>query len=113
MKTLKVFRVYVLHSYVVAYVPNYVVKDILTQPDPNGRNDRWISVLLEYDLEINKSKLLKGHMLAKLMAQSNCDLLGIDLITKISAKEDDGGSNLQVSQEFQSSPWYKDIIYVL
>ena len=32
--SLKDFRVYILHSPIVAYVPSAVVKDILTQPDP-------------------------------------------------------------------------------
>lgn len=31
---LKDFKVYILHSHIVAYVPSIVVKDILTQPDP-------------------------------------------------------------------------------
>ena len=100
MKTLKYFKVYVLHSHVVAYVLNYVVKDILTQPDPDGRRGIWIVVLLEYDLEIKPTKLVKGQGLAKFMEQSNCDLLGINFLIEISAEEDDGGENLQVSQEF-------------
>lgn len=96
----------------IAFVPNFVVKDILTQPDLDGRRGRWIVVLLEYDLEIKPTNLVKGHGLAKLMTQSNYDILRINLITKISdrlAEEE----TLQVSQEFLSSPWYKDIIYVL
>ena len=47
---LKDFRVYILHSHIVSYVPSIVVKDILTQPDPEGRRAKWIAVLLEYDL---------------------------------------------------------------
>ena len=42
VKTVKDFKVYVLHSHVMAYVPNVVVKDILTQHDPNGRRGKWI-----------------------------------------------------------------------
>ena len=65
---LKHFRVYILHSHIVAYVPSIVVKDILTQPDPEGRRAKWIVILLEYDLEIKHTKLIKGQGLAKLMA---------------------------------------------
>ena len=36
VKTLKDFRVYILHSHVIAYVPNSIVKGILSQPDPDG-----------------------------------------------------------------------------
>ena len=35
VKALKDFRVYILHSHIIAYVPNIVVKDILSQ-DPDG-----------------------------------------------------------------------------
>ena len=37
IKSLKDFRVYVLHSHVIAYVPSNAVKNILTQPDPKGK----------------------------------------------------------------------------
>ena len=33
VKTLKDFKVYILHSCVIVFVPNSVVKDILTQPN--------------------------------------------------------------------------------
>ena len=57
---LKDFRVYILHSHIVAYVPSIVVNDILTQPDIEGRRAKWIAILLEYDLEIKHTKLIKG-----------------------------------------------------
>ena len=71
VQTLKDFWVYILHSHIIAHVPIGVVKDILTQPDPEGRRGMWIVVLLEYDLEINPTKFIKGYGLAKIMAQSN------------------------------------------
>ena len=37
VKSLKDSRVYILHSHVIAFVPNNIVKDILTQVDPKGR----------------------------------------------------------------------------
>ena len=49
IRALKDFRIYILHSHTVAYVPSMVVKDILTQPDPDGRRAKWIAILLEYD----------------------------------------------------------------
>jgi hypothetical protein len=69
-----------LHSHFIAFVPNSAVKDILTQPNPEGRRAKWIVVLLEYDIEIKATKLVKGQGLEKLMAQSNFDLLGINFI---------------------------------
>jgi hypothetical protein len=67
VKALKEFRMYILHSHVIAYVPNNSVKDILTQPDPEGRRGKWIATMLEYDLEIKPTKLIKGQGLANLM----------------------------------------------
>ena len=60
IKALKYFRIYILHSHVVTYVSSSVVKRILTQPDPEWRRAKWISVLLEHDIEINPTKLIKG-----------------------------------------------------
>jgi hypothetical protein len=67
---------YILHSHVIAYVPNNSVKDILTQPDPEGRRGKWIVAMLEYDLEIKPMKLIKGQGLAKLMVQVRLRRLG-------------------------------------
>jgi hypothetical protein len=112
VKALKEFIIYILHSHIIAYVPNNSVKDILTQPDPEGRRGKWIVVLLEYDLEIKPTKLIKGQGLAKLMAQSNCDVLGINFIADLSTNSEEE-TVPQVSQKFLDSPWYVDIIYVL
>ena len=60
VQALKEFRVYILHSHTIAHVPTNVVKDILTQLDPEGKRGKWITVLLEYDLEIKSTKLIKG-----------------------------------------------------
>ena len=78
IKALKEFRVYILHSHVVAYVPYATVKDIMTRSYPDGRRAKWIVVLLEYDLEIKPTKIIKGQGLAKLMTQSNYDALEIN-----------------------------------
>ena len=59
VKALKDFRVYILHSHIIAYVPNIVVKDILSQ-DPDGKRGKWISIILDYELEIEPTKLIKG-----------------------------------------------------
>ena len=75
IKSLKDFRVYILHSHIIAYVPGNIVKGILTQSDLEGRRAKWIAVLFEYEIEINPTKLVKGQGLAKMMTKSNCDSL--------------------------------------
>jgi hypothetical protein len=86
VKALKYFRVYVLHSKVTAYVPSASVKDILIQPDIYERRGKWIAKILEFDLEIKPTKLIKGKGLSKLLAESNCKALGINFINACSRK---------------------------
>ena len=69
IKELKDFRVYILHSHIVA----------ITHLDPEGRRVKWIPILLECDLEIKHTKLVKGQGLDKLMTQSSIDFLEINL----------------------------------
>ena len=73
---------YILHSHTIAYVPNAAIKDVLVQTDPEGRRGKWIATMLEYDLAIKPTKLIKGQGLEKLMAQSNLRALDINLIAK-------------------------------
>jgi ribonuclease HI len=77
VKALKSFRVYVLHSEITAYVPNSAVKEILVQPDCEGKRGKWITKILEYNLTINPTQLIKGQGLAKLMTESNCRAIGL------------------------------------
>jgi hypothetical protein len=60
VKALKEFRVYIFHSHTIAYVPISSMKDILTHPDLEVKREKWIVVLLEYDLDIKPTKLIKG-----------------------------------------------------
>jgi hypothetical protein len=115
VKSLKDFRVYVLHSKVIAYVPSASVKEILIQPDIDGRRSKWIAKILEFDLEIKPTKLVKGQGLARLLAESNCKALGVNFINISSENQQvelsDKGS--QVSPPLAECTWYKDIIYFL
>jgi hypothetical protein len=56
--------------------------------------------------------MIKGQGLAKLMTQSNYDVLGINFIVDLSENSEEE-TIPQVSQKFLESPWYVDIIYVL
>ncbi len=75
MKALKSFRVYILHAEIIAYVPSSAVRDILVQPDSEGKRGKWIVKILEYNIEIKPTKLIKGQGLARLLADSNCRVL--------------------------------------
>ena len=71
---------YILHAKVLAYVPSAAVKDVLTQPDIDGKRAKWISKLFEFDIEVNPTKLVKCQGLAKIMAEENYDLLRMNFI---------------------------------
>lgn len=92
MKALKDFRVYILHSHIIAYVPNAAVKDVLVQAEPEGRRGRWIAALLEYDVEIKPTKLIKGQGLAKLMAETNLHVLDINLIAAMFDEDEENST---------------------
>ena len=80
IKALKAFRIYILHAKVLAYVPSVVVKDVLTQPDIDGKRANWVAKLIVFDIEVNPTKLVKGLGLAMLMAEENYELLSMNLI---------------------------------
>ena len=101
---------YLLHSHIIAHVPSTAVKGILTQPDPEGRREKWIATLLEYDIEIKPTKLVKGQGLAKMMANSNCEALQINFLSHQVHQLD---IEVEVMADFVASPWYSDIVYVL
>ena len=65
-----------------------------------------------YDIEIRPTKLVKGQGLAKLMAQSNCEVLGVNLFDLCSENVAQVEER-QVHPYLIASSWYKDIIYVL
>ena len=67
-------------------------------------------MLLEYDIEIKPTKLIKGKGLAKMMTNSNCESLQLNFLTSHSNLLDTG---VQVMPDFSMSPWYSDIVYVL
>ena len=80
MNTIKDFRVYILYSHIIAYVPNSVVKDILSQNGPDGKRGKRIATILKYYMEIKPTNLIKGQGLVKLMVESNCQALELILL---------------------------------
>jgi hypothetical protein len=84
VKALKEFKDYIIHSHTTAYVLNSSVKEFLIQPNLERKRGKWIDVLLEYDLEIKPTNLIKGQGLARLMEQTTCELLGINFIVGLS-----------------------------
>ena len=80
---MKAFRIYILHSKIIAYVPSASIKDVLTQPDVDGRRAKLIAKLIEFNIELKPTKLVRGQGLARLMAEENCKTLDINLTSMI------------------------------
>jgi hypothetical protein len=80
VKALKAFKVYVLHSIIISYVPSNSVKEILIQPDIDGNRSKWISKILEFYIEMKPTKMVKGQGLARLLAESNCKAFGVNFM---------------------------------
>jgi hypothetical protein len=104
IKSLKAFRIYILHSKVVAYVPSASVKDVLTQPDIDGKRAKWIAKFIEFNIEVKPTKLVKGQGLAKLMAEENCSLLDINCM---GSNSDDDRQRKQQKSKSRISLWLK------
>lgn len=108
VKAIKDFRIYILYSHVIAYVPNAIVKDILTQEGLEGKRGKWIASILEYDIEINPTKLIKGQGLANLMSKTNFQALDINQLD-----DEPELATPEISETFTQSPWYANIFFVL
>ena len=116
VKALKAFRTYILHSQILAYVPNSAVKDVLVQSDVEGKRGKWISKIQEYDLDVKPKNLIKGLGLAKLLTESNFQALGINLLALVEEVDGETGdiqSKLAIKYKFLYSDWYKDIVHYL
>jgi hypothetical protein len=50
VKAPKAFKIYVLHSKIISYVPTNASKDILVNPDSDGRRGIWLAKIQEFDL---------------------------------------------------------------
>ena len=91
------------------------MKDIHIQPGIDGRRGKWISNILEFDLEINPTKLVKGQGLAKLLAESNCKALGVSFINAFSENQqaESSSKSSQGGLSLAECTWHKDILYFL
>ena len=55
------------HLKTFAYVHNTIVKDILTRLDSEEKRGHWIEKIMEYDVEIRPTKLVKGQGIRKVL----------------------------------------------
>ncbi|XP_059073231.1 uncharacterized protein LOC131874037 [Cryptomeria japonica] len=61
VKAVKQFRFYILNSHSNIYVPDTIVKTILTQQEIGlSKRASWIAKVREYDIDIKPTKLVRG-----------------------------------------------------
>eukprot|EP00253_Pinus_taeda_P022655 PITA_22655 len=94
---------------IFSFASEHTIAVFLLQKDDQGcKRGKWIATILEYDIEIKPTKLIKGQGLAKLMVETNSQALDIN---ELDNKQE--MATPPISQAFSYSPWYTDIIYVL
>ena len=97
-------------------MPNAAVKEILTQLDSEGKRGHWIAKIMEYDIEIKPTKLVKGQGLAKLLIESNCQALGLNVVSDEIFEQEEfqhEEEKKQILQKYEDSDWYADFVYFL
>jgi hypothetical protein len=79
------------------------------------KRSKWIAKILEFDLKINPTKLVKGQGLSILLVESNCKALGVNFmnIHSESQQTEIVDKDSHVSLNLEKCIWYKDIIYFL
>ena len=82
-----------------------------------------METLIEFDIEVKPTRIVKGQGPAKLMDEEDCDLLGMNIIgissTNLQKEVDievvaaEQHDNQQVAENLSSCEWYSGIIHVL
>ena len=69
---------------------------------------------MEYDVDIKPTKLVKGQGLAKLLVESNCQVIDIHLVVKQSVQDSSTEHDKeQIYNRYLDSPWYGKFFYFL
>eukprot|EP00253_Pinus_taeda_P024213 PITA_24213 len=87
------------------------------QPDVDGRRAKWIANLIEFNIELKPTKLVRGQGLAKLMAEGNYRMLDMNWIgTNLDDKqteEETVGHDQSLAENLVSCEWYSKIAQFL
>lgn len=60
IKAIKKFRHYILRSKIYTIVSDVAVKTLLMQNELGERRGKWVTIIQEYDIEIQPMKLVRG-----------------------------------------------------
>ena len=80
IRALKKFRHLLSHNKIHLLVPHASVKDFLLSKDISEKRDGWITKVMEYDVDIQITKLVRGRGLCKQMISSQESDEEVDMI---------------------------------
>jgi hypothetical protein len=63
------FRHYLLNAECIVYSKFDVIKHMLSMPILNGRIDKWILALSEFELRFESAKIFKGHIITDFITE--------------------------------------------
>eukprot|EP00253_Pinus_taeda_P014123 PITA_14123 len=122
--------------HIFSFASDDTLATILLQADEEGSEDivaffskilrdaelraKWITKLIEFNIELKPTKLVRGQGLARLLAEENCRKLDINLIGTIlengQTKEEETtepGKNQSLAENLASCDWYATIAQFL
>ena len=85
----------------------------------DGKRAKWIAKFIEFNIEVNPTKLVKGQGLAKLMAKENCSLLDINFVGSNSVGErteeavEEEEQNQSLAENLATYEWYSSVVHFL
>lgn len=100
-------------------MPSASVKNVLTQLYVDGRRAKWIAKLIEFNIELKPTKLVKGQGLSQLIAEENCKMLDINCMgtnsEDVQTEEATVGQGHDwlLAENLASCEWYSRIAQIL
>lgn len=73
VRGVKKVRHYILWNKVFSIVPDPSVKMLLMQNELGERREKWVTLLQEYDMEIQPMKLVRGKALTWMIAEMTAE----------------------------------------
>lgn len=101
IRGVKKFKHYILSNKLFSIVLDPTMKTLLIQNEMGERRTKWVTLLQEYDMEIQPMKLVRGQELTQTIVETTAEV-GPELIVQQYQFED-----------VSLGEWYDDIIYYL
>ena len=88
MKWLKKFKHYVSHNKILVFTIHPNVRNYVIQGDLGEGNTGWITKIMEYDIEIKLTKLIRGKALCENIDEASHMIIIIEDEQKLNEESD-------------------------